>query len=110
MKKGLRHADCADIMSTSAVARDSLMKKGLRRSVELRLCSCDRRERFPDEEGIKTTNCQVFQTCRRVARDSLMKKGLRLGLVDHLAHPAVARDSLMKKGLRRRWPARPLGQ
>ena len=63
--------------SVRTVARDSLMKKGLRPKFN--------------------AATKVF---RRVARDSLMKKGLRPLLAAAIAADAVARDSLMKKGLR----------
>ena len=53
MKKGLRPAGVAPV-ATTYVARDSLMKKGLRPESTGDAQVDSGRERFPDEEGIKT--------------------------------------------------------
>ena len=53
MKKGLRLV-FSELFDNLFVARDSLMKKGLRRRAKLSTNDRPSRERFPDEEGIKT--------------------------------------------------------
>ena len=64
------------VFALTAVARDSLMKKGLRHPLSR------------------------FSPTLPVARDSLMKKGLRQIDWRSARLLPVARDSLMKKGLR----------
>ena len=66
MKKGLRRAAPRRLGGKCLVARDSLMKKGLRRGFGGRHLGQGGRERFPDEEGIKTRALRSLrQTLRR---------------------------------------------
>ena len=54
MKKGLRLCLSMMFFLGGVVARDSLMKKGLRPAFAVASAVAVGRERFPDEEGIKT--------------------------------------------------------
>ena len=60
-EEGIKTADHR-ALGAPAVARDSLMKKGLRRMEACEVVPLGGRERFPDEEAIKTAS-SATQRC-----------------------------------------------